>query len=50
MEITYDGSSLPMVYAKGKIFRVQVLNRGKWETLETEEAYENFFNDCDTLE
>ena len=50
MEFIYDGESLPMISAKGETFRVQILNHGKWESLESEQAYENFFNDCDVIE
>ena len=43
----HDAESLPMLDAGGEIFRVQVLNKGRWETLETEDAYESFFGDCE---
>lgn len=41
-KIVYDGPSLPMLTVGNSIYRVQVLDRNEWKTLETEQAYAEF--------
>ena len=46
VKFIYDGLSLPMIDGGNHIYDVQVLDSGRWRSLDSEEEYEQFFRDC----